>query len=63
MRRVEEKTHHPAKSFSLETPPNKKGAGRIFHSPRMDSRFAMSDMTLCLPNVVGISALPKNFET
>ena len=29
--------------------PNKKGAGRINHSPRMDSRFAMSDHSLWLP--------------
>ena len=28
---------------------HKKGAGRILHSPRLDSRFAMSDITLCKP--------------
>ena len=32
-----------------EFTPIKKGAGRIKHSPRMDSRFAMSDVLLWLP--------------
>ena len=29
--------------------PNKKGAGRIVHSPRIDSHFAMSDYSLWCP--------------